>query len=488
MANTSSLKQKTVSGAMWSGIQKLSSLILGLVSGIVLARLLTPNDYGIVGMLAIFLAVSRTFIDGGFGSALMQKKHPTDEDYSTILFWNIGFSIFIYLVLYALAPAIANFYDLSLLTNVLRIQGLVLIINAARIVQRNQLRKRLELKKVAIINISANIVSLLVTTYLAWKGWGVWALVMQQILVALLCTCLYWQTTNWWPKLVFSTKSFKELFNFGGFVLLSNLFGTLCHYIQDLLIGKLYNPSTLGYYIKATTTNGYSSTFISNVISQVSYPVLAEVQNDKHQMINILNRFITVIAFVTFPLMLLLLLLAKPIFIILYSERWLPCVPYFQLLCISGIAICLQNINYYAIAAIGKGKILFKWTMVKRVIGLILVVGGLWIWEIYGMLIGYIVSMWITYLINVGLVSRYIGYSGVQQFIDLLPILLLSGISFGVSLLFGYFETLNLYLRGAFQLIVFCSIYLSLSLFFKYRVLFLTKEIVESVISNYRKR
>ena len=150
-----SLKQKTVSGAMWSGIHKFASVFLGFVSGIVLARLLTPHDYGVIGMLTIFLAISNTFIDGGFGSALIQKKRPTDVDYSTILYWNIGLSIILYIILYFCAPLIAKFYNLPLLSDVLRVQGLVLIVNAARIVQRNQLRKRLEFKKVAIINLSS---------------------------------------------------------------------------------------------------------------------------------------------------------------------------------------------------------------------------------------------------------------------------------------------------------------------------------------------
>ena len=327
------LKQKTISGVVWISIHKFAIIFLDFISGIVLARLLTPHDYGVVGMLVIFLALARTFIDGGFGSALIQKKQPTSEDYSTILYWNLGLSVTLYAILYACAPLVARFYDLDLLCDVLRVQGLVLIINAVRIVQRNQLRKRLEFKKIAYVNVTANAIALVVTIYLAWKNWGVWALVVQQLLVSVITTSLYWITAKWYPSLVFSVKSFKELFSFGGFILLSNLFNTLCNNIQGLLIGKIYKSSTLGYYSKASSTESYASTFISNVLSQISYPVMSEVQNDKTRMISILKRFIGASAYITFPLLLLLMLLAKPIFVLLYSDKWLTSVPYFQILC-----------------------------------------------------------------------------------------------------------------------------------------------------------
>ena len=469
------LKQKTISGVAWSGIHKFAIMLLNFISGIVLARLLTPHDYGVIGMLTIFLAISQTFIDGGFGSALIQKKRPTNEDYSTILYWNIGLSIILYFILFACAPLIARFYDLSLLTQVLRVQGIVLIINAARIVQRNQLRKQLKFKKVAIINVSSNIIALLVTIFLAMNGWGVWALVAQQLLLGFLTTCLYWFTSNWKPLLVFSMQSFKELFSFGGFILLSNLFNTLCNNIQGLLIGKVYNSSTLGIYTKAQRTESLSSTFISSVLDQVSYPVLSETQNDSKRMIAILKLFIGTSAFITFPLMLLLIILAEPLFLFLYSERWLQSVPFFQVLCFAGIAICLQNINYFAVAAVGKSKQLLKWTFVKRGVGLLLVVLGLWLYGIYGLLIGSVITSWFIYIVNASLASKYVGYTLKQQFYDLLPIITISTVAFIASLSIGYMTNLGLCMKGVIQFIVFASIYLSLSVLFKVEFLSSTK-------------
>ena len=475
------LKQRTISGVVWSAIHKFANVLLGFISGIVLARLLTPHDYGVIGMLTIFLAVSNTFIDGGFGSALIQKKDPTDEDYSTILYWNIGFSVFLYLILFLCAPLIARFYNLPLLSDVLRVEGLVLIINAARIVQRNQLRKKLLFKKVAIINVSSHVVALVVTISLAWLGWGVWALVVQQLLLGLLCTLLYWITTTWKPVLVFSYKSFRELFNFGGFVLLSNLFNTLCNNIQGLLIGKVYNSSTLGYYSKALETERHASLLISSILDQVSYPVLSEAQDEKERMVVILKRFIGAAAFITFPLMLLLILLAKPIFLLLYSERWLPCVPFFQILCISGIAICLQNINYFAIAAIGNSKTLFKWTIIKRSAGLAFIVGGLFFFWIYGLLAGTVATSWIIYLVNAGLVAKHIGYSGWQQFRNLFPVIAASVFSFAVAYLLGQILHLDIYIGAIIQFIVFSTAYLFISLYFRFESYCFALSIIESL-------
>lgn len=471
-----SLKQKTIKGVVWTGIHKFAMVLLNFISGIILARLLTPHDYGVIGMLTIFLAVSNTFIDGGFGSALIQKHRPTNEDYSTILYWNLGLSFILYGILFFCAPAIALFYDLPLLTEVLRVQGIVLMINAARIVQTNQLRKQLRFKKVAVINLSSNFLVLIITILLAWKGWGVWALVAQQLMLALFTTVLYWISSNWRPLLVFSIDSFKELFSFGGFILLSNLINTFSNNIQGLLIGKVYNTSTLGYYTKAQRTETLASTFISSVLDQVSYPVLSEAQNDNKLLIKVLKQFICTSAYLTFPLMLLLIQMARPIFLFLYSERWMPCVPYFQLLCVAGIAVCLQNINYFAVAAKGKSKILLKWTIVKRLLGLFLIVGGLWVHGIYGLLIGSVVTSWIIYIINAALVSKNIGYTLKEQFTDLAPIIMVSGVSFVFSYTVCHYTNIGVYERGALVLLLFSFSYLLLSYLFRLKSMAMTRD------------
>lgn len=484
------LKRKTVSGVIWTGMQKFGSTMLSFISSIVLARLLTAEDYGYIGMLTIFLAIASTFIDGGFGSALIQKKRPTHEDYSTIFYWNFGLSLILYSLLFFCAPFIARFYRLPLLCSILRIEGIVLIINAVRIVQTNQLRKQMRFRKIAIVDLSVAAVSLVITIYLAWKGFGVWALVVQQLMVSLLTTTIYWITGHWLPLLEFSRDSFKELFSFGGFILLSNLINTFCNNIQGLLIGRFYNPSTMGYYSKAKSTEELSSTFISNVIDQVSYPVLAEAQNDKAYMIHMLKKFIGVLAFISFPIMLLLILLAKPLFVLLYSDRWIISVPYFQILCVSGIAICLQGINYYAVAALGKSNELFIGTVIKRGVGLVLIIGGLIIGGMRGLLLGMVLSSIVIYVINALLVSKNVGYSLLQQIKDLLPIVIVSAVAFVLAFISGYTlkSLVNMYIIGIVRLFVFTATYFVLSKLMRLEQFDNSLEIVRIVLSKVTSR
>lgn len=481
------LKSKTVVGVVWSAFQKGGSALIGFVSSIILARLLMPSDYGLIGMLAIFIAVSQTFIDGGLGSALIQKKRPTKEDYSTFFIWNFVLSVGCYLILFFCAPLIAGFYKQELLRSVLRFEGVILIINAISLVQVNQLKKQLNFKKIASIELSVSIIALAVCIYLAWKGYGVWALVVQALVGSTLKTIIFWISTKWRPILVFSKQSFKELWNFGGFILMSNLINTFCDNIHGLLIGRLYNPTTMGYFSKARHTEEMGSGLISQVINQVAYPVLAEAQNDKAYLIRMLKKFIGVLAYVTIPLLLLLVLLAKPVFVLLYSDRWLQSVPYFQVLCFAGIAICLQGINLNAIAAIGKSKIMFKWTLVKRGLGLCFIIGGLAAFGMKGLLAGMITTSYMIYIINAGLVSKYIGYTNWQQFKDLLPILLVSFAAWLCAFVLGYFLDLNMYLEGGIQLVLFGLVYFGLSFIFKLEAFSSTKEVVFELLKKRKK-
>ena len=345
MAKQKSLKQKAAAGMIWTALQKYSTMFIQFISGIILARLLTPYDYGCIGMLMIFMVLAEAFIDGGFGSALIQKKRPTQEDYSTIFWWNLGMAVVMYAILYVSAPAIARFYDIPLLCDVLRVQGLVLFIYAFNIIQRNQLRKKLNFKVLSIVTITTSITSLLVTILMAYHGYGVWALVTQNIITAAIPALVFWFYIKWRPIWTFSWQSFKELFGFGFYMFLTHLVNSFGQQLQGLLIGKIYDPSTMGYYSKAHSTEKLASNSISSVMMQVTYPLYAEVQDDKKQLTNIIKRITMTISYIIFPIMFILLLCAKPIFLLLYSDRWLPSVPYFQVLCIAGLAYSLQSVN-----------------------------------------------------------------------------------------------------------------------------------------------
>ena len=461
------LKQKAASGMVWTALQKYSTMFISFISGIILARLLTPYDYGCIGMLSIFMVLADTFIDGGFGSALIQKKRPTQEDYSTIFWWNLGMAALMYAILFMSAPAIARFYNTPILCAVLRVQGIVLFTHALNLIQRNQLRKKLNFKLLSIVTIIVTIINLGITVVLAYKGFGVWALVAQNLIGSALYSLIFWFYVKWRPSWVFSWKSFKELFNFGFYMFLTHLINNFSGHIQGLLIGKKYNPTTMGYYSKAMGTERLASHSISAIMSQVTYPLFAEVQDNKVALSNMIKRITTSLAYITFPLLFILLLCAKPIFVLLYSERWLQSVPYFQVLCIAGLASCLQSANLQSIAAIGKSKVMLIWTLIKRAVGIGAIVLGLILWGMKGLLMGVIFNSWFAYFINISLVSKYVGYKFWKQILDLLPVAITSIIAAVISYGVGYLLHLNMYPDGLVKFFVYIIIYLGWSFIFK---------------------
>ena len=355
---------------------------------------------------------------------------------------------------------------MPILAEVLRIQGIILIINALQIIQNNQLNKQLRFKPLSLITISAALLSVIAGIILAYRGYGVWSLVVQQLINSAVCAVLLWIYNKWYPSLTFNWKSFKELFNFGGFMLLSNLLTTLCNNIQGLIIGRVFSTRDMGFYAKARSLEEIPSMSISNIVNQVTFPVFSELQEDKEKLKNALSHIVTALAFVCFPLMILLIVIAKPLIIILFSDRWTESIPYFQILCIAGIAISLQGINYNVVAAIGKSKILFKWTIIKRVIGIGCIFIGL-PFGMKGLLWGMVGGSYAIYLINAFVASKYIGYSSKNQFTDIFPILLLSA---GVGIITWFFGThlpVNFRIAGLIQVLLFGFLYLTLAFFIK---------------------
>lgn len=468
MGDPKNLKQKAASGVIWSSIQKFAGMGISFVSGIILARLLTPYDYGCIGVLSVFMVLASTFIDGGFGSALIQKKQPTQLDYSTIFFWNIGMSALMYSILFFLAPIIARFYNIPLLSSVLRVQGVVLFINAFNLIQSNQLRKKMDFKAISIVTLATSVTSLGITIWMAYKGFGVWALVASNLISAAIPTIVFWLYLKWRPTWTFSKQSFKELFSFGFYMFLSTFINQLGQKISDLFIGKIYNPVTLGYFTKANSTENLASSSISSVMSQITYPLYAEAQDDKVLLANMIKRLTMTIAYLTFPVMFMLILIAKPVFLLLYSERWLASVPYFQVLCVCGIAICLQSVNMQAIAAIGKSKTMFWWTLLKRTLGSTLVIGGLFLSGMKGLLLGCVLYTWFCYSVNIGLVSKHIGYHWLQQLLHLMPMgiacVIISAICYFGA---GFLHIENIYIDGLAKGVLFVVLYMGWSMVFK---------------------
>ena len=481
---STSLKQKTISGVIWSSLQRFGTMGISFISNIVLARLLTPDDYGCIGMLMIFIALSNTFIDGGFGSALIQKKRPTSEDYSTIFYWNIFLSIVLYAILFFCAPLIAGFYELPLLSKVLQVQGVVLVINALGIIQANQLRKQLKFKSIAQVSLAASIVSVIVAIVMAYLGCGVWSLVAQQIVMSSVTTLLYWVYSSWRPIWVFSKSSFKELFGFGSFILFSNLLNTFCNNLNGLLIGKFFNASSMGYFTQAKKVRDVFSTSLEAVVSQVTYPVLVEVKDNNERMGIALAQFNSLLLYVVMPLMLLIVLLSTPIVFLLLGEQWLPAAPFLQILALQGITISQEGVNYNAIASIGRSKVLFNSTIVKRTISIVLLIIGMNLGGIKGILWGMVLSSLFVCFYNSVLVHKYIGYTLAQQIKDLMPVVCLNLVSYSLAYALSVCFQEDGYLLYGMMFLVYIVSYILLSFVFKLKVFAHLNDVINKILRH----
>lgn len=484
----SSLRQKAANGMIWTALQKYSMMFISFIADIVLARLLTPYDYGCIGMLAIFMVIAETLVDGGFGSALIQRKNPTQEDYSTIFFWNLGMSIVLYLILFFCAPLVARFYDIPLLCPILRVQGLILFAYAFNMVQMNQLRKNLKFKSLAEVNIFSSLISLGITFVMAYKGMGVWSLVARHLVAAVITSLILWFYVKWRPSLVYSWKSFKELFSFGFYMFLSHLVTRISVSAQGLLIGKVYNPSTMGLYSKAEATEGLASRSLSSVMDQVTYPLYSQVQDNMSAMQNMVKRLTMTVSYIMFPILFVLILIAKPLFLLLYSEQWLASVPYFQVLCIAGLGTCLQSVNFQTISAIGKSKVTFIWTFVKRFVGIGFIVGGLLLWGMKGLLCGAVLNQWFAYFVNMSLVSKHIGYKWWRQLMDISQVLVASIAAAVISYICGQLIGFSIYPDGIVKLLIFTILYIAWSLVFKPEAFVYARGIIGPMFAQFLKR
>lgn len=476
--------KKAASSMIWTVFQKFAGIGIQFISGIILARLLTPEDYGCIGMLVIFMTVATVFLDGGFGSALIQKKTPTQTDYSTIFWWNAGMSVFLYLLLFIAAPFIADFYRMPILCKVLRVQGFILIISTLGVIQTNQLQKTLQFKKLAVVRLVSTVIALSVTIAMAYLGYGVWSLVAQNILIALLPALILCVTVKWRPSLEFSKESFKSLFSFGIFMFLTHAINAICVNIQGLLIGRFYNAQTMGYYSKGRSVEGMVTNSISEALKQVTFPLYAEYQNDLNKLSEIIKRLTNAVSFVTYPIIFIMILVAEPAFRLLYSDRWLDSVHFFQVLCLAGLGTCLTGINLQSIAAIGKSKMMFQWTIYKRIATLAMLFIGMLAFGLEGLLWAVVLQSWMNYIVNAYLVSKKVGYKLKKQLFDMLPTLIVSIVAFCVCIVMNKFFDLNLYVEACINLMLYALIYLGLSSLVNKEALSSTKQIANSFIKK----
>lgn len=415
--NNSELKQKTISSMIWNAIQRFGTMILSFGTNIVLARLLMPEDFGCIGMLSIFLALSNVFIDGGFGSALIQKKNPTQEDYSTIFYWNLFVSAIVFVILQFSAPYIADFYHMPKLCELLRVLSVVLIINGFTVVQTNILTKKLSFKLIAKIRLVAIFIAMVTSIIAAFYGMGVWSLVLKDILAAVLGSAMFWIYNSWRPSLIFSWKSFKELFSFGGLMLLSSLLNTFFENLQGIVIGRCYTAKDLGFYSQAKRLDEIPSHSLSQIVTQVSFPVFSQVADNKDLLIRTIRKNIITTTYIIFPLQAFLIAVAQPLILFIFSDKWIEAIPYFRILCVYSMFVSLNAINTNIYKALGKSNYYFWVQLTKKLIAVSLLVLGL-NYGVLGVTWSVSISGIIWWIFSASINTRLIGYGIMKQIKD----------------------------------------------------------------------
>lgn len=355
-----SLKNKTVKGVSWSFIDNLASSGISFLVGLVLARLLTPSEYGIMAIITIFIAVSNSIVDSGFSNALIRKTDAKRVDYNTVFIFNLIVSAALYVVLFFLAPAISAFFREPLLVDVMRVIGWVLLINALAIIPRTLFVKDVNFKTQTKVSLIASLSSGVVGIGMAFSGMGVWSLVGQQLSRQLLNTLFLWVYCKWRPIWEFSVQSFKELFGFGSKLLLSGLLDTVFKEIYSLVIGRCYTAAQLGQYTRASQFNQIFSSNLTSVIQRVSYPVLSTIQDEPERLREAYRKVIKSTMLITFACMLGLAAVAKPLIVLLIGEKWLPAVGFLQIICFSGMLYPLHAINLNILQVKGRSDLFLR--------------------------------------------------------------------------------------------------------------------------------
>ena len=419
----SSLKDKTVKGVIWSAVDRFSAQGIQFVFSILIARLLVPEDYGVIAMLNIFLAVSQTFIDSGFGTALIRKIDRTETDFSTVFYFNIAVAVFFYLGLFFAAPAIANFYNTPLLVPVTRVTAINLVIGSLSGIHNAKLSIAIDFKSRAKISIVSAVLTGAVGLWMAYSGYGVWALVVQTVFAGIIRTIMLWIIVKWYPKLVFSWQSFKEMFSFGSKLLASGLLDTIYNNIYPLVIGKVFSPTTLGVYSKANSLAQFPSSNITSVLQSVTFPVLSTIQNEEDRLAAAYKRFLRIAAFVVFPLMMGLSAVADPFIRLALTDKWEGAIYLLQIICFWMMWYPIHAINLNILQVKGRSDYFLKLEIIKKIQGVIVlcitVPMGI-VAMCYGSLISSIICLiWNTYY-----TKKLFGYGFFAQMKDLFPVIM----------------------------------------------------------------
>lgn len=474
------LKQKTLAAVAWNGIQNYGTLCVSFTSNLVLIRLLTPADFGTAGILSILVAFANTVIDGGFNSALIQKKRLVSEDADTVFIWNLIFSIVLLFVLVISAHTIENYFMIPGLAQLLRVGSILLIINSLGSVQTALLTKELNFKSLAIRRLVGATIGAIVGIIMAYNGWGVWSIVYRDIIGGAIGCILLWTLSSWRPHLRFSRTSFRALFKFGLFIFISNILYTIYQNIQGFIIGKAYSATELGYYSQAKKLQEIPISGTSSVITSVMFPVFASVSDNREYHRQLVRKNMRIISFVFSPIILFLICIANPLIEFLFTDKWQASIPLFQILCIYGLFFPLNASNTEIFKAIGRSDVYFILQTSKQITCILIILCfipfGL-MTLMWGMALTGIVS----YGFNICFTQKYFGYDWRSQLIDICPSVLISACMSAIVFVILHFidQHISNFPTILICLLIFAAGYLSISIIFNRKPLMEFKTLIK---------
>lgn len=371
---SSGLKSKTKNGLIWSAIDRFGTQGVSFLFSIILARLLSPDAYGIIAMPLVFLALAQVFIDSGFSSALVRKPDLTENDLSTAFYFNIIVGVVCYLILFVASPFIADFYETPILSDLLKVTALTTLFNPLCIIQQTILTKKIDFKTQAKVSVLATIFAGVIGVIMAFIGYGVWALVVQQVVSAFVRVVVLWKLSSWRPNAPWSSESFNYLWNYGSKLLASSFLDTIYNNIYPIIIGKFYSANSLGVYTRAQNFADMPSMNITGVLQRVTFPLLSSIQNEEERLLRSYRQLLKLSAFVVFPLMSLLVGIADPMIRVLLGDQWIDCIILLQLICFAKILYPIHAINLNVLQVKGRSDLFLRLEIIKKVLGIIIMI------------------------------------------------------------------------------------------------------------------
>lgn len=420
-----STKSKILSSLIWKLLERGGTQGIQFIIQIFLARLLSPDDYGVIALITVFIAFANVFVQSGFNTALIQKQNADEKDFSSVFYISLLVAGILYILLFLSAPLIASFYEVKELINIIRVLSITLFLGTFNSIQNAIISRKMDFKKLFYSSLGAVIISGIIGVIFAYQGFGVWALVFQQLINQISICIILFFTVKWYPKLLFSLKRLRLLFSFGGKLLCSALLDTGYREMTNLIVGKVYSPATLGYYNRGYQFPSLIVNNFNGSIQSVLFPALASVQDNKIRVKELTRRAIVTSSYIIFPLMIGLGAVAEPMIKLLLTEKWLPCVPFLRIFCLSFALWPIHTSNLQAINAMGRSDIFLKLEMIKKILGIFIICFTVRYSPLI-MAFGILISGILGSFINASPNKKLLNYSYLEQIKDILPSFLLS--------------------------------------------------------------